>query len=281
MTTPIVLDTDGSVLPLASEKRYNLREFEETVRFGCSMKEWRNFTSALPPIPKNACVFTGSGDFHHLTLELLSRCSDKPFDLLVFDNHPDDMRYLFGIHCGSWVSHAAKLPFVKNIKVIGISSSDVTLPHFYEIRMRPLWQKKLQFWTVGVKSEWLNFFAPKGSAKVFDCPKNLTDALISELKQSQRIYVSVDKDVFSKHVVNTDWDQGMFEFEDAEKIISSCRDKIIASDVCGDCSSYTYKSRFKRFLSGLDGQSQTDPQLMPDIRQRHRIINEKLLSLLS
>src|SRR5207253_9812558 len=70
-------------------------------------------TDAAPSL-----AFLGSGDFHHLPLALLRRIN-QPINLLVFDNHPDWMRGVPFLHCGTWLNHAAALPQVQYIFHVG------------------------------------------------------------------------------------------------------------------------------------------------------------------
>src|SRR5262249_47195690 len=46
-------------------------------------------------------TFIGSGDFHHVSLALLRRVACR-CNLLVLDNHPDWMRRVPLLHCGTW-----------------------------------------------------------------------------------------------------------------------------------------------------------------------------------
>ena len=65
----------------------------------------------------------GSGDFHHVSYLLIERLRrlGRQIQVVVFDNHPDNMRYPFGIHCGSWVWHVSRLPFVERVHVVDAS----------------------------------------------------------------------------------------------------------------------------------------------------------------
>src|SRR5262249_9849025 len=76
----------------------------------------------------------GSGDFHHVSLALLRRLR-QPVNLLVLDNHPDWMRGVPFLHCGTWLYHAARLPQVVRIFHVG---GDVDFDNYY----RPMapWQ---------------------------------------------------------------------------------------------------------------------------------------------
>src|SRR5262249_23968060 len=62
--------------------------------------------------------FVGSGDFHHVSLALLGRLRG-PVNLLVVDNHPDWVRGVPLLHCGTWLAHAADLAHVGRIFHVG------------------------------------------------------------------------------------------------------------------------------------------------------------------
>ena len=72
-------------------------------------------------------TFYGSGDFHHVSLALVRR-RRAPFNLLVLDNHPDWMRGVPFLHCGTWLYHAARLPQVRRIFHVG---GDVDFDNVY------------------------------------------------------------------------------------------------------------------------------------------------------
>ena len=141
MSPPLLLDLDGSLLGLDQGTVVPLRAWQEAIRFGCGRRIWREFghslRAALPA--KYGTVLCGSGDFHHVSHLLLSfQSPPRPIDVVVLDNHPDNMRFPFGIHCGSWVRHAAELPQVRRIHVVGITSPDVGLGHPVVEQHRPL-----------------------------------------------------------------------------------------------------------------------------------------------
>src|SRR5262249_34181740 len=100
-----------------------LREFGPRIRLACGWRRFRQFAEALRrqlPAPPSAgdIVLYGSGDFHHVSLALLSRIS-CPINLLVCDLHPDWMRGVPLLHCGTWLWHAARLPQVRRIFHVG------------------------------------------------------------------------------------------------------------------------------------------------------------------
>jgi len=66
---------------------------------------------AAGELPLNAIHRCGDGNYHYLTLFFLERIKEK-YELVLFDNHPDDQACAFSdgmISCGSWRLNARKL----------------------------------------------------------------------------------------------------------------------------------------------------------------------------
>lgn len=280
---PLILDFDRSVLPVAAEElRIPLHHWQDAIRFGCTLRAFKQLDDFLQEVlpEKHGCVFMGSGDYHHLSTLLLSRLSPKkaPVDLVVCDNHPDNMRYPFGIHCGSWISHASRMAHIRQIHVIGISSADITLPHAWENRLRPLLKKKLTYWSLGARATWLNVLGLASQHRCFASADELLQAFVPCLTNFENIYLSVDKDVFSTQTITTHWDQGAFSKRHGEQLIAACTGKLVGADVCGDVSEYSYRGWLKKFLSQMDGQRQMDLSLLPGWQEEHRRLNTQLLA---
>ena len=263
---PIIFDFDGSVLPLRdNEVRLPFQNLQENIRFGCSLNTFNRFEKQLPNLPDNACYFFGSGDYHHLSLIPLRKldAKEEEFELIVCDNHPDNMRYPFGLHCGSWVYHASKLKSVKHVHVIGITSNDISLSHAWENYLSPFLSKKLTYWSIGTNAVWLKMLSRKLHNKCFDTADDLINAFVKRefdsRSQTGKIYLSIDKDVFSKNVVHTNWDQGVFQKSHLWQLLEVCANRLIGMDVTGEVSIYKFKSLFKRALSGLDKPEIVDP----------------------
>lgn len=125
-----VLDLDGSIvrqtrfLQRSSAAVLRLQEWGANLRIACSHRSFARFEEQLAPLAGSPhdrepyLTFLGSGDFHHVSLALLRRLSG-PFNLLVIDNHPDWMRGVPLLHCGTWLYHAARLPSVQQIFHLG------------------------------------------------------------------------------------------------------------------------------------------------------------------
>ena len=111
MSRTLVLDVDASLHSLGNANAIDLTDWQEAIRFGCSWSTWKRFRTRLNDLMPGqyGTVCMGSGDFHHVSHLLLERLPHQAaFDVVVLDNHPDNMRFPIGIHSGSWVLHAAR-----------------------------------------------------------------------------------------------------------------------------------------------------------------------------
>lgn len=279
--TPRVLDFDGSVLPLAGEDRIGLADWQEAIRFGCPLATLAALQRHLgAALDDGRPLFMGSGDFHHLSFLRLKRMAsrERRLRVVVLDNHPDNMRYPFGIHCGSWVAHASRLPGVTRIDVLGIASADVVGWHALENRLSPLRTGKVHYWCLGRPLDVLRRLGAKG-VQSFDTPGELLAAFATTL-DDRALYLSIDKDVLAPDVVRTNWDQGRFEAADLAAAIALVAPQLVGSDVVGEVSAYRYRSRFKRLLSGFDGQSMPPADELARWQCGHQEINCRILDWL-
>ncbi len=273
MPRALILDFDGSVAGLDGAETISLRDREETIRFGCRPSALH----ALPELAPAAITFMGSGDFHHVTAELIARLR-RPMQVLVVDNHPDNMRYPFGIHCGSWVAHVARLPFVSRVHVAGITSPDVDSWHALENHLSLLREGKVVYWCIGRSLRALRTLGVRDS-QTFETVPEMLHAL-KQAVTADPLYLSIDKDVLAEEVVQTNWDQGVMHFHELQSLVEHVKDRVIASDVVGDVSSYRYQSRLKRLLSAMDGQPEIPPETLELLQEAHRLVNRRLLALL-
>lgn len=264
---PVVLDLDGAVGPLPGEHRVPLAEaWQETLRFGCGLARLHAFRAELDarlqPFAQHGPVFLGSGDFHHLSWPLIERCiaacgktARQPLRVVVLDNHPDNMRFPFGVHCGSWVRRVAMLPQVSHVHVVGITSGDIGLGHAWENVLTPLRAGRLTYWSTGVDTGWARWLGLQHCFRRFDDADALCAAITALLaEQGQDTYLSIDKDVFLPSVVRTNWDQGVFDARHGDAVLAALRGQIVGCDVTGEVSEYRYRTAWKRWLSACDGQ---------------------------
>jgi arginase family enzyme len=285
MTQPLILDFDNSVKPLPGAQRINLRDRQEAIRFGCRKtvlqalgRELESALAERPPV-----VFLGSGDFHHISYLLIERqrTLEQRLQVVVFDNHPDNMRYPFGIHCGSWVWHVSRLPFVARVHVVGITSTDVEVGRLWENHLAPLYSGKVVYYCVRRNLRAMRRLGIRHSDSFPSVPALLEELFAALATTPEPIYLSIDKDVLARDVVQTNWDQGVMRLEEITGAIRKLKNRILASDVVGEVSSYRYHSLFKRLLSGLDRQPEIAAHTLAEWQSQHQRVNHKLLSLLA
>jgi len=282
---PLILDFDGSVLPLPDEQRIDLRGWQEELRFGCRTGALDKLEHAIGGTlaSGHGTVFLGSGDYHHISHLLIRRYAGlgQPLQVVVFDNHPDNMRYPFGIHCGSWVWHLSRLPFVARVHVLGITSRDVEAAHGWENHVRNLRSGKVRYWCVGRNLGWMKRLGIAHSRSFPAMPALLQEFGEYIAATAEPIYLSIDKDVLAPEDAHTNWDQGVMRLTELQAAIAMLEGRIVGSDVTGEVSVYRYQSRFKRLLSGIDGQPGIDETDLLRWQMEHLQINQDLLDLLS
>jgi len=281
----LILDFDGSVHALPGAASIGLGEWQEAIRFGCSRSTLDALEAAvLEPLRGTpAPVFTGSGDFHHVTYLLVRRLGqlDTPVQVVVFDNHPDNMRYPFGIHCGSWVRHVSRLPFVKRVHVLGIHSRDVEGARLWENYLGPLYSGKVAYWCVQRDLAWLRRLGVGGCRTFSSIGDLLADFAETMTTWRDPIYLSIDKDVLAPHVAQTNWDQGLMRWDELTRAILMLKGRLVGSDVTGDISAYRYRAPFKRILAGMDRQPVISPPDLERWQAQHFALNVQLLELLA
>jgi hypothetical protein len=284
MASPVVLDIDGSVGPLPDAAVLPLAAWQERIRFGCGMRVYRAFAQALErALPAaHGTVFLGSGDFHHVSHALIARRgAERMFKVVVLDNHPDNMRFPFGIHCGSWVRRVAALPWVSHVHVLGITSSDVAAAHAWENYFTPLLRGKLTNWCIGVDVRWAARLGLTGRFLAFDTAAGLLDRF-AETHRNDTVptYLTIDKDVLAAGVAHTNWDQGCMSEAQMLETIALFRRRLIGSDVTGDVSTYRYRTRWKRWMSAMDGQPDVGGAQLADWQRQQHALNLRLLDAL-
>lgn len=280
--SPVVLDFDRSVGDLSGACTIDLADWQEAIRFGCSMRRMDALARKLDAeLPRDyGTVFMGSGDFHHLSWPLIRRLRDAGnFQVVVFDNHPDNMRFPFGIHCGSWVRRVAALPFVSHVHVLGITSNDVGFAHAWENYLTPLRNGKLTNWCMDVDTRWASRLGLGQAFRVFASPDELIERFLAELGPSPPpTYLTIDKDALSPDVARTNWDQGRLLETHLNAVIDALAGRFVGSDINGEVSAYEYKTRWKRWLSHADGQTPVPENELAAWQEQQRALNRRLLA---
>jgi hypothetical protein len=252
-----ILDLDGS-LPLqpglvarCRQSIFSAQEWGPSIRLACSFGRFRHFERDLDALfqreseaqPWITCY--GSGDFHHVSLALVRRLT-TPINLLVLDNHPDWMRGVPFLHCGTWLYHAARLPGVRRIFHIG---GDVDFDNYYQW-MAP-WMmlrsaKIIVFpgirrfqrgtWS-GVHNE------PIRPQPEMPASRGRIEELLSPFRTelaSLPLYISLDKDVLRERESVVNWDSGHLTLAEIcdllQAFLGAAGGNVAGLDIVGDWS---------------------------------------------
>jgi hypothetical protein len=237
---PIVLDFDGAVAPLPGELRVPLRQWQKPLRRSCRARTLARFRADLDRVlpATDGVVFIGSGQFHHVTLELVRRWyAQGPFRVVVFDNHPDNVRCPRRIHCGSWVRRVASLPIVRSVHVVGITSPAASFAHVWGNYLTPLVLGKLTYWCIGPNTGWARWLGLGGRVRGFRSARAMIDEFLDEQGYGRSpVYLSIDKDVLSLGAAQPKAAHGALNVDDLLEAITPLRDRLVGCDVTGDRS---------------------------------------------
>jgi arginase family enzyme len=202
-------------------------------------------------------TFVGSGDFHHVSLALIRRLT-QPFNLLVIDNHPDWMRGVPVLHCGTWLWHACRLPNVRRIYHVG---GDVDFDNGFRF---------LAPWSA-LKEGRITVFPAIREYKpcawhtvphfpVRETPdRRLSLDHVEKLLDSHRadlarypLYISLDKDVMGTADALVNWDSGHLELGEVRDVLASfvraAAGQLAGMDVVGDWSTVSVKGWLRQLL---------------------------------
>jgi arginase family enzyme len=264
-----ILDLDGGLLPQTElRSRYHaevvgLSSWGPRIRLACSFARFAAFERALDQALNTtsdnqpSITFYGSGDFHHVTLALLRRLRG-PFNLLVLDNHPDWMRHIPFLHCGTWLAHAARLPQVQRIFHVG---GDVDFDNFYRILApwKLLAREKIVVFPA-VRRYRAGKWAEIANSPVRHLPRApVRKAVVSDLLLPFRaelarlpLYISLDKDVLVPGDAVVNWDSGHLTLGEVQGVlgcfVEAAEGNLAGMDVLGEWSPVHVDSIFRRWF---------------------------------
>jgi arginase family enzyme len=277
--TLVLLDLDGSVRGQMERSTSTppaitvpLGQWGPGIRIACSFARFRQFSNTVDSLlPRSQTgpqiVLFGSGDFHHVTLALLRRISE-PFNLLLIDKHPDWVRGVPVMHCGTWLAHALRLPNLKRVFHVGgdrdfdngyrhlapwreIESGRITvvpaIRHFTRGRWRRIPHEALRV-------------AHDEPATV----ERIEQVLAAQARAllEAPLYISIDKDVLRSSEVVTNWDAGHLTLEEVTSVIRTARslakERLIGADITGDWSPVQVTGILRRVLDRVEHEAQAD-----------------------
>jgi hypothetical protein len=252
-----ILDLDGS---LSSQKeltarhqpaQYGHQEWGPCIRLACSFGRFRRFEEALTAClgsdsdAQPTLTLYGSGDFHHLSLALLRRVQ-TPINLLVLDNHPDWMRGVPFLHCGTWLYHAARLPQVERIFHVG---GDVDFDNYYQWMAPWRW---LHSGKITVLPGYRRYQRGSWSRIPHEPLRNQSDSPASAVRVAELLhpfraelarrplYISLDKDVMGASEAVVNWDSGHLVLSEVcailETFLEAAQFDLTGMDIVGDWS---------------------------------------------
>lgn len=253
----VAYDFDGSLtmqqpllqaygIPLSVQ---SMRQFERSVRLWASLPVFKKMAQSLHrPSAEGQFSLIGSGDYHHVSLALISQFT-KPLTVVLFDNHPDWMRPPHQFHCGTWVYSLARLAHVHRIVIVGLESGDIAEGQFEKGDMESYLQGKivlLPYQPVQVGELTLKSSFEKhvfmGIAEV-----------LAEI-ETDNIYISVDKDCLRAADARTNWEQGSMPLSTVTAAIRALKahKHVVGADTVGDFSPVRFHSPLKWIASHLD-----------------------------
>ncbi len=271
-----VLDLDGGVtaqaglLPDPDLPPIDARSWGPQVRLACSFRRYRGFRRWLHAAlggdkvsgAAASVVLYGSGDFHHVTLALLER-QTTPFNLLVLDKHPDWMRGIPFLHCGTWLRHALELP---NLQRVFHCGGELDFDNAYR------W---LAPWS-DIEAGRMVVFPAARPFQRGRWKKNQVHPLLGENGVDREhlsalltpyredlgrwpLYISVDKDVLIPEHAAVNWDSGLLRLADAltllEVFLAFAQGRIAGADVLGDWSPIVLGHALNRLCHRIDHPS--------------------------
>jgi hypothetical protein len=274
-----ILDLDGSVRQqskIAAQSRLvDMQDWGPRIRMACSFGRFRRFEQDLESQTTPAVTFCGSGDFHHVSLALVKRVP-TPVNLLVVDNHPDWMRGVPFLHCGTWLYHAARLQGVNRVFHVG---GDVDFDNYYQW-LAP-WKLLLNRRIVVMPSvrqftrrTWLRVPIQPVRDHEGDLSGWITKCLApfrGELEKHP-LYISLDKDVMTADDAFVNWDSGHLRLAEVQTILQvfleTAQGKLAGMDVVGDWSPVRLRGSLRYLMHWTEHPSLT---IDPD---RARTVNE-------
>jgi hypothetical protein len=289
-----VVDLDGSVtaqakfLPSAIAECVPAREWGRQIRLACQFGVFNRFERWLAeslPSTGSDITFIGSGDFHHVTLALL-RPIQEPFNLMILDNHPDWMRGLSFLHCGTWLWHALPLKSLRRVFLCGgeadFDNAYRWLAPWAEIQagrliVIPVHRRFTRGRWAGVCAKPLIDDGCSFAKSLHECVEPHRQELAV-----RPLYVSIDKDVLAAEDAAVNWDSGLLRLPEAvavvQAFVGAAGGRLAGADLLGDWSPVSVAHWLNRMCDRLHNRH--SPIVVADATRRNSIANLALLEAL-
>ena len=169
--------------------------------------------------------FFDNGNYHYMS-KLWTDSIREPFDLVVFDHHPDMQppRFEGILSCGGWIKEVLdKNKFVQNVTVIGVADhlveeirEDLSQANAAEILSRVTIIRESELTAVTLEGR--------------------SPDRVHLTSHTTPVYISIDKDALNTQEAATNWDQGSLTFEQLAETLQTLAQnrKILGIDICGE-----------------------------------------------
>lgn len=180
----------------------------------CSQEARKTIEDKIKYLSPEGIHFIDSGNFHYVSEFWLEKIK-QDFVLVVFDHHSDMVKPMFSdiLSCGSWILNSLENNrYLKKVILIGIDEKQVALIPKHQDKVLYLKDDDLENLDVWKK--------------------------VDDLLHHYPLYISIDKDVLSKRVVETDWDQGLMQLIEFKILLAYLfkNSHTIGIDICGECA---------------------------------------------
>ena len=169
--------------------------------------------------------FFDNGNYHYMS-KLWTDSIRVPFDLVVFDHHPDMQppRFEGILSCGGWIKEVLdNNKFMQNVTVIGVADhlveeirEDLSQANAAEILDRVTFIRESELTAVTLEGR--------------------SPDRVHLTSHTTPVYISIDKDALSMQEAATNWDQGSLTFEQLAETLQTLAQnrKILGIDICGE-----------------------------------------------
>ena len=169
--------------------------------------------------------FFDNGNYHYMS-KLWTDSIREPFDLVVFDHHPDMQppRFEGILSCGGWIKEVLdNNKFMQNVTVIGVADhlveeirEDLSQANAAEILDRVTFIRESELTAVTLEGR--------------------SPDRVHLTSHTTPVYISIDKDALSMQEAATNWDQGSLTFEQLAETLQTLAQnrKILGIDICGE-----------------------------------------------
>ena len=168
--------------------------------------------AAACPSGPSGIHFIDSGDYHYITKFWTDRIR-CPFNLILFDHHPDMQEPEFPgpLSCGGWVRNVLFENQYSRKALIAGTDPELSA------NALPVHDRVLL-------------------ADELNIPGSPSQEFLSFLDERLPVYLSIDKDVLSTDWARTDWDQGTMALPVMKNWLRAISDRfiIIGVDICGE-----------------------------------------------